>query len=268
MRYFIVGRQSCVAWVVLGISALLLWESPAIAQRRGSGGGGPGVYRSRIAANWSGDGQRFWYRNDLAGGKREFVLVDAKAGARQPAFDHEKLAAALVKVGVADASPDRLLIERLEFLAADNALLFRAGDKDWRCDLATYELTEVKDRPAAAQPAVAQPPGTGLRATGPRASRRTGEETELTFVNRTAGDVELFWLDMSGERRSYGKLPAGERKAQHTFGGHVWEVVAADGRSLGVVEAEDAAKTIEIGSNSEGTRFRSRRPAFAAAKRG
>jgi dipeptidyl aminopeptidase/acylaminoacyl peptidase len=225
-----------------------LCAAPAAAQRRGGGGGGPGVYKSRLAANWFDGGQRFWYRNDLAGGKRQFVLVDAKAGARQPAFDHEKLAAALTKAGVSDASPDRLLLERLEFKTADNALLFRAGDKDWQCDLATYELTEIKDRPAAAEPPADPAPGASLRTGGPRASRRNGEETELTFVNRTAGEVELFWLDMSGERQTYGKLPSGERKAQHTFGGHVWEVVAADGRSLGTVEAEDAARTIDIGS--------------------
>src|SRR5262245_59803691 len=228
MRPFIAQLHRATRLVILAFAIALLCPAPAGAQRRGfGGGGGAGVYKSQLTANWFDDGQRFWYRNDLAGGKREFMLVDAKAGIRQPAFDHAKLAAALANNGVPDASADRLLIERLEFKKADNALLFRGGDKDWRCDLATYVLTEVKDRPPAAEP-----PGSGQRASGPRLSRRTGDETELTFVNRTAGDVELFWLDMSGERRTYGKLPAGERKAQHTFGGHVWEVVASDGRSL------------------------------------
>src|SRR4029434_9445739 len=111
---------------------LALWDAPAAAQRRGFGGGGRGVYKSQIAATWFDGGQRFWYRNDLAGGRREFVLVDAQAGTREPAFDHTKLAAALEKAEVADARPDRLPIDRLEFKTADGAVIFRAGDKDWR----------------------------------------------------------------------------------------------------------------------------------------
>ena len=39
----------------------------------------------------------------------------------------------------------------------------------------------------------------------PRRSARTGEETSLTFVNRTTGEVELFWLDFNGQRLGYGR---------------------------------------------------------------
>ena len=39
-------------------------------------------------------------------------------------------------------------------------MIFRAGDKDWKCDLTTYALTEVKDRPA---PPAAAPRGGGQR---------------------------------------------------------------------------------------------------------
>ena len=251
MRSFVARFDRAAILVLLAAVLVVLPGTPASAQRRGFGRGGiTGVYKSRISAAWFDNGQRLWYRNDLAGGRREFVLVDAKAGKREPAFDHEKLAEALTKAGVAEARADRLPIDRLEFLTADKALLFRAGDKDWRCSLESYELTEVKDRPAAAADGAAAAPAAGLRADGPRASGRNGQETELTFVNHTAGEVELFWLNASGQRQSYGKLAAGERKAQHTFGGHVWEVVADGGRSLGVVEAPDAAETIEIGGRA------------------
>jgi len=242
MRASFTKFAQAAGFAAVAMAGLLLIDTQALAQRRGLGAGaGAGVYKSRIAANWYDEGQRFWYRNDLAGGTREFVLVDAKAGRRDLAFEHAKLAEALKKSGVEDARADRLPIDRLEFQTADGEMLFRAGGKDWRCNLAAYELTEVKDRPAAADAAAG-----GLQAGGPRASSRTGEETELTFVNRTAGEVEIYWLDTAGQRQSYGKLPAGDRKPQHTFAGHVWEIVAADGRSLGMVEAEEAARTIEI----------------------
>src|SRR5262245_5189292 len=65
-------------------------ESPQ--QRRGGRGGGPerGVYKARISPNWFQDNTRFWYRNDLRGGTKEFIVIDTQAGTRQPAFDHTK----------------------------------------------------------------------------------------------------------------------------------------------------------------------------------
>src|SRR5262245_21901285 len=45
-------------------------------------------------ANWIGSTSHFWYAKSVKGGS-EFVLVDAAAGTRKPAFDHEKLAAAI-----------------------------------------------------------------------------------------------------------------------------------------------------------------------------
>ena len=63
----------------------------------------PRVYRSSVSPNWFADNTHFWYRNDLAGGKQEYVLVDAVKGVRKPAFDHERLAKALGEAGVKDA---------------------------------------------------------------------------------------------------------------------------------------------------------------------
>ena len=43
------------------------------------------VFRDRVDPHWFADGDRFWYRNDLAGGAREFVVVDAAgASGRRP----------------------------------------------------------------------------------------------------------------------------------------------------------------------------------------
>jgi len=46
------------------------------------------------AATWIDGSDHFWYSKSVKGGT-EFVLVDAEAGTRKPAFDHEKLAAAI-----------------------------------------------------------------------------------------------------------------------------------------------------------------------------
>ena len=47
------------------------------------------VFKTRITPHWFDQNNRFWYRNDLAGGAQEFILVDAErrdaaAGLRPP----------------------------------------------------------------------------------------------------------------------------------------------------------------------------------------
>jgi len=80
----------------------------------------------------------------------------------------------------------------------------------------------------------------------PRRSTRTGDETSMVFVNQTDGEMSLFWLDASGQRRSYGKLAAKGERQMHTFAGHVWLVVGANGEEMALVEAGDEASRIEI----------------------
>jgi dienelactone hydrolase len=46
------------------------------------------------AANWIGDSDHLWYYRPVRGGT-EFVLVDATAGTKKPAFDHDRLASAI-----------------------------------------------------------------------------------------------------------------------------------------------------------------------------
>jgi predicted metalloprotease with PDZ domain/dipeptidyl aminopeptidase/acylaminoacyl peptidase len=76
------------------------------------------VYKSRITPHWLEDNLRFWYRNDLKGGGREFILVDAEHGWRRPAFDHDKLAAALSKMTGQSYRADCLPFESIQ-LAPD-----------------------------------------------------------------------------------------------------------------------------------------------------
>src|SRR5437867_2043782 len=40
--------------------------------RGGRGGGGGGVYKATVTPHWFHDNSRFWYRNDLRAGAKEF----------------------------------------------------------------------------------------------------------------------------------------------------------------------------------------------------
>ena len=74
------------------------------------------MYKAQLTPRWFQNNTRFWYRNDLRGGTREFVVVDVERGTRAPAFDHAKLAAALSQAAGADYKPDRLPFDSIEFV--------------------------------------------------------------------------------------------------------------------------------------------------------
>jgi dipeptidyl aminopeptidase/acylaminoacyl peptidase len=206
------------------------------------------VFRTSIRPQWLPGGARLWYRVDTAPGKHEFILVDAQRKERKAAFDHAKLAATLAKALSREVDADRLPIDRLSFDEKSESVRFSAGGKRWECSLATYELKESR----AAEEAVA---GGANWLDQPQPSRRTGDEATITFVNRMAEAVELFWSDDQGERRSYGKVEPGQKREQHTYEGHVWLIAAGGGRLVGILEATAGAGEIVIdGSPPPGTR--------------
>ena len=102
------------------------------------------VYKSRINAQWSGDNSHFWYRNDLAKGHREFVLVDMTKGMRRLAFDHKKMAASLSNIGKVQVEAGKLPLEGLKFDLEKSTVSFRALGRSFLCDLKTYELTKIE----------------------------------------------------------------------------------------------------------------------------
>ena len=106
------------------------------------------VYKSKINPNWSKENSYFWYRNNLAKGQSEFVLVDLNKGVRRLAFDHKKLANSLSSIANNKVRPKQLPINDLGFDLKKNTTSFRAMGKFYSCDLNTYELTQI-ERPKA-----------------------------------------------------------------------------------------------------------------------
>ena len=211
-------------------------------------------FRAEVKPNWLPGGTRFWYRVQTGAQQHEFVLVDAMAGKRTPAFDHAKLAEALTKAGEKDVRADRLALEQLDFSADGKQFGFAHRGKSWRLALPGGEL-QPAPKPAATNPT----PGKTL-AQIPRASTRTGGDTQINFVNRTTGEIELFWLSTEGERRNYAKVAAGQRHEQHTFSGHVWLAVNSRGETVAAFAGEDQPFTAEITNST--------RPATADAGKG
>jgi len=142
-------KQFLTAVAVIVVAALA--SASALAQTTNIGGarrdrsGGPerGVYKARLVPHWFAGDTKFWYRNDLPGDAREFILVDAERGTRQPAFDHDKLAAALSQAAHHEYKGDHLPISNLQFGKDASTLKFEAADKTWECDLDAYKCTET-----------------------------------------------------------------------------------------------------------------------------
>ena len=218
------------------------------------------VFRSQVRAQWLTGNTRFWYRLESGPGKHEFVLVDAAAGERRPAFDHGRLAEALANSLGRELTADALPVDRLSLDEKGERLEFAAGGKRWSCPLASYELTEAK----AGDDQVAS----GVRwLERPQPSRRTGDDVTIAFVNRLSEAVELFWSDDAGERKSYGRIEPGARHEQHTFEGHVWLLVGAEGRLRGILEASADAREVVIDGSQRISRNPPRSARFGGQRR-
>ncbi len=213
------------------------------------------VYRSSVTPNWIGRSDRFWYRNDLSGGRREFILVDPAVPSKKPAFDHARLAAALTKVLGKPVAADMLPVDHIAFTEDKPELQVQVREKTYACDLNSYELHEASGVLGRATPLA-------LFA-APRASRTGGEETQLGFLNKTDQEVALYWLDTDGQRKEYGTLKPGETRQQHTYVGHVWLVIHKDGSPLAAYVAGATAALAVIDGAAPTPGRRGRRPGGA-----
>jgi len=230
-----ISRWSPLPWPVAIAVVLTMIRIVTAGAAYGAGS----IERDRVEPNWFAHNTRFWYRVDLFDGRREFVLVDAEKGIRQPAFDHARVATALAKLMGQEVAPDHLPIEALDFESVPGAILLEGTRQVWQLDPATYVVT-----PHAGTGF--QPPS--LASIGdPRPSEDGGAETQLHFENHTNDVVKIFWIDTQGQREQYQVLQPGDPCDQQTYAGHVWPVTDQAGNSLGVYVATRQRGSVMIG---------------------
>jgi dipeptidyl aminopeptidase/acylaminoacyl peptidase len=145
------------------------------------------------ALNFVPDSARLWYRKTVKGG-HEFVLVDAGARTKGPAFDHARLAMSLSTAAQGTYVAETLPLTGLRFVDGMQAIEFalvpdggrgaaavgRQGGgpggpaPEWRCTLTDYTCTRLPS--AAGQDQPGQGRGGGLggagRARGPGAQNQ------------------------------------------------------------------------------------------------
>lgn len=81
-------------------------------------------------------------------------------------------------------------------------------------------------------------------------SDRSDNPSAILFVNRTASDLQLFWLDFDGHRRPYGTVGKAEPFRRTTYATHAWLLADASGKALGIFVAGEKESIAEIGTNA------------------
>ena len=94
---------------------------------------------------WIEKTNRFWYRKTISGGNT-YTVVDAASLSKRPAFDHDRMAAALTQVLERDIHPKKLPFRTITFVDNEKALELTIGNWIWKCDLATYTCTKLRER--------------------------------------------------------------------------------------------------------------------------
>ena len=86
------------------------------------------VFKSTVNAHWAADGKSFWYCNILKDSVLEYIRVDAVSGKKSPAFNAEKLTAALKKDGVI-VNPGHIVVDNIIIADASKAQQIEANGK-------------------------------------------------------------------------------------------------------------------------------------------
>jgi dipeptidyl aminopeptidase/acylaminoacyl peptidase len=108
-----------------------------------------------VAPHWINGTSRFWYRLQPFGNK-QFVLVDPAAATKGPAFDHEKLAAALTRAARREYEANNLPFDTFDFTADSKSVQFEADQTRWSCNITEY-VCHRDSAPATAQYEVLSP---------------------------------------------------------------------------------------------------------------
>jgi len=175
--------------------------------------------------NWIEKTNHFWYTKSVKGGT-EFMLVDATTATKKPAFDHEKLAAAINAAtggkftalalpfapppggrggggrGAAPAggSPQT---DPLKFVDQETAITFGTGGSMYKCTLADYKCTKGGPIP---------PPAVGGR--GGRGSTPEPENDDLMAAPPMVGGDPVDGLEYVPPAPQAGGAGASGRGAQ------------------------------------------------------
>jgi len=176
------------------------------------------VVNQPSAPTWIGQSDHFWYSRSVKGGS-EFILVDAVAGTKKLAFDHEKLAAAISAASGTHYTALKLPFApmpggrgggggggrggpapgALRFVDDETAIEFGANGFLYRCSITEYTCSK----------------GAALPATGGRGGAAAPEDPSPEYLTEQGGDpvdgleYQPFPQQGGGGGGAFGRGPSG-----------------------------------------------------------
>jgi dipeptidyl-peptidase-4 len=104
------------------------------------------VYLADVTPHWIAKSNRFWYRKAGPNGA-EFLLVDPTQPPTKPAFDQNRLAAALSREAKHDYKPTELPFDSFEFSEDGKLIHFEIEAVVWTCNLDSYDCKRSDSGP-------------------------------------------------------------------------------------------------------------------------
>jgi dipeptidyl aminopeptidase/acylaminoacyl peptidase len=198
-----------------------------------------------VTPHWTASGDAFWYRSYGTEGKWNYYWVDATKGTRTLAFDHAKLATAMVKATGRMEYPDYLPIEAITMGANGDITAVDASGNQWFISSQDNVVTRLPGRagPQPSLPMMADCP----------ASIPSSKETTITFVNRTTEHVQVFTVGFAGEPIKFRDIPSGKLDEERSYVGATWLITDAKGKRLGVFRAVEGGGDAVVGNPSSPT---------------
>ena len=168
-KWIAISRLAC-ALCTIAITPVLIGQGTLADYQRAQGLQRKArslVVNSPGTPTWIGNSEHFWYARSVKGGT-EFMLVDAASASKKPAFDHEKLAAAINSAssqhytaltlpfapqagrGGRAAGPTAPMSAPLTFADDEKSIQFGTGGSMYKCSLTDYACTKQGPIPAAA----------------------------------------------------------------------------------------------------------------------
>ncbi|WP_199186834.1 prolyl oligopeptidase family serine peptidase [Blastopirellula marina] len=196
------------------------------------------VFRDEVRPQWLPGGDAFWYVVRTGEGAKQFVLVEATAGKREPAFDHAKLAEQLSAELGREVEANDLPFGALHFSEDLDTVSFRVGKDAFEYDRTEQKLTKPEGESDA--------PEDDLTGRRPYPSVDKGGEVNLVITNASTEPLMALWIDREGAPKMYGQIEPKEEFKHRTYVGHVWMILNRKGQALAIYEAVDKDNKLSL----------------------
>jgi dipeptidyl aminopeptidase/acylaminoacyl peptidase len=212
-----------------GLVALLFAVQPVEAQEWSLVG-------ETVEPQWSSDGNQFWFQRTDESKQRDFLLVDANQARREPLFDHSAAVKAIQEKTGLDEQEIRRSWKVTEYSSASNTVTLASARNKLKIERNTGAIEWLATDSSKDSSSNLFLPV--------RPSKQGGESVSFKVDNKLADEIEILWVNTTGELVPYGQAAPGESFSSGSYAGHIWLIRSMDSKPIGCVELLNQAETV------------------------